>query len=116
MRRPRREIPDARRPASHAVAFNQPPELVAVALRLIFRAVAHQRHAAAAREPLDEAQRELLSVVLDRAAPRVHRAVHEQLATILAEELRPRDAARLTVPKETLARTERRHPHVVPVR
>src|SRR6266516_4401268 len=87
-----------------------------MAMPLVFRAVAHECHAANPREPFDEPERELLTVILDRAVPRINGAVHEQLAAVLPDKLRPGDAARLAVPQEALTRSERRHPHVVPAR
>ncbi len=46
-----------------------------MALCLIFRAVAEERHASRCGELLDEAQRELLAVVLDGSAALVDRAI-----------------------------------------
>src|SRR5262245_11282260 len=84
-----------------------------VTVLLIFGAVAHQGDVILAREVLDQSQRELLAVVLDRPAARVDRAVHEQLSEVLARELRPRLPSREHGSEELLARRERRHPDVV---
>jgi hypothetical protein len=46
-----------------------------VALCLVFGAVAEERHATRGSELLDEAQRELLAVVLDGSAALVDRAI-----------------------------------------
>ena len=60
-----------------------------MALRLLLRTVAHECYATATAEPLDEAQRELLAVILDGPAARIDGPVHEQLAPVLSHELRP---------------------------
>jgi hypothetical protein len=69
-----------------------------VALRLVFGAVAHQGDPIPARKPLDQTERELLTVILDRAAPRINGSVHEQFPSIFPKESGPRDAAGLRVP------------------
>ena len=60
-----------------------------VALCLIFGTVAEERNATCGSELLDEAQRELLAVVLDGSAALVDRAIKVLLLLILAGELRP---------------------------
>jgi hypothetical protein len=54
-----------------------------VTLLLILSAVAHQRHPAPSRELLHQAQRKLLSMVLNGSAAPVDRAIKEKLLSIL---------------------------------
>jgi hypothetical protein len=79
---------------------------VPVALPLILRTVAHERDATTSPKALDEPECELLTVILVRAAPRINRAVHEQFAAVLADELSPCDAACLAAPKKAFARSK----------
>ncbi len=52
-------------------------------LRLIFSAVAEERHMASLRELLHQTQRELLAVVLNGTAAFVNRAVQDEFPSIL---------------------------------
>ena len=70
-------------PALHPITENEPPQDVPVALLLILGAVAHQRHVAPSRELLHQAQRKLLTMVLDGSAALVDRAIKEKLLSIL---------------------------------
>jgi hypothetical protein len=79
-------------------------QFVPMTLLLLFTAVAHQRHVPRLREPLDQAKSELLSVILDGPAASIHRAVHEQFATVLSKKCRPGDLAGLAAPQESFAR------------
>jgi hypothetical protein len=56
---------------------------------LIFFAVTQECHPTPTRELLDQAQRKLLSMVLNRPAALVDRAIKEKLGSILLGELRP---------------------------
>src|SRR5262245_9744452 len=87
-----------------------------MAVAFVLRAVTHDRDRPAFCETSDEPQRELLAVVLDRAALHIDRAIHEELLPVFTHERGPRDAARLDVAKQPLAWTERRHPDVVAAR
>jgi len=91
-------------------------KLVAVTLRRVFGAMAHQRHGLPASQLLDQPKREFLPVILDGAASRVNRPVHEQLAAILPQERPPADSSRLDSSEQPLAWTKRGHPDVVPAR
>jgi hypothetical protein len=73
--------------------------------------VAKKRDPTTLSQHLDQTERELLTVVLDRGASRINRTVHEQFTTILTQELRPRDPR---IPQQTLTRSKRWHPRVVP--
>src|SRR6185295_11379356 len=75
----------------HSDTANQSPQLVPVAVRLVFGAVAHEGDPIPARELLDQTERELLTVILDRAAPRINGPVHEQLPAIFPNESGPCD-------------------------
>ena len=103
-------------PFRSATSENGLLQFVSMAAALIFRAVAQERDSTLSRELLDQAERELLTMILDGGAPRVNRAVHEQFAPVLTEKPGPRDAAGLDVPQETFAWSQRRHPHVVAAR
>ncbi|MGC2462521.1 MAG: hypothetical protein WA446_16360 [Steroidobacteraceae bacterium] len=54
-----------------------------MALLLIVGAVAHQRHLAPSRELPHQAQRKLLTMVLNGSAALVDRAIKEKLLSIL---------------------------------
>jgi hypothetical protein len=56
---------------------------------LIFRAVAHQSDVTGTGKALNESQRKFLPVILDAAATRIDRPVHEDFGSIPAGELRP---------------------------
>jgi hypothetical protein len=77
-----------------------------MALPLVLCAMAHERDTATPGEPFDEPERELLAVILDCAASRINRAVHEQFAAVLPDKLWPGDAACLAVSKESFTRTK----------
>src|SRR5262245_27560968 len=86
---------------------------MAVTLLLVFGAVTHERNVPFAGKLLDEAQRELLAVVLDRPALTVDRAVEKQFPPVGPSECGPRDLSGQKVPQQTLARSQARNPHVV---
>ena len=52
-------------------------------LRFIFGAVAHERHLAPPRELLHQAQRKLLTMVLNSSAALVERTIKKKLLSIL---------------------------------
>ena len=62
---------------------------MAMAVLLIFSAVAQQGHIALPGEPANQAEGELLPVILDGRVARVDAAAHEQLGSILPRKLRP---------------------------
>src|SRR5262245_48454573 len=62
--------------------LNQPPKLVSMAMPLVLGAVTHDRHGSSPGEKAEQAEGELLPVVLDRAASSVDRPVHEELGAI----------------------------------
>jgi len=55
---------------------------MAVALKLIFGTMTHQRHWSAGAQFVQKTKRELLAVILDRPVPGVNRSAFEQLAAI----------------------------------
>src|SRR5262245_49877959 len=79
-------------------------QLVPVALPLVVGAMAHERDGPRSAQLLEQAERELLAVILDRAAARIDEAAHEQLAAIFAKELRPADPARQNTSKQPFTR------------
>lgn len=60
-----------------ATAEDDLPKFVSMALPLTLRAMTHERYSTGAPEPLDESERELLTMILDCTAARVDRSVHE---------------------------------------
>src|SRR5882672_6213688 len=102
-----------RREWSNVGAGDQRAQDMPVAPPLVLGAVAQKRHVLALREPLDQAQRELLAMILDGTAPLVDRAVEKKLGPVLLRERLPRDRAFLQRPKGPLARAEAGHPDVV---
>ena len=87
-----------------------------MALWLLFPAMAHQRDVPCRGEPFDQAERELLPMVLDGPAASIHGPVHEQLSAVLQKESRPADPTSLPTSQKSLARTKRGHPDIVSAR
>src|SRR5437016_10448831 len=87
-----------------------------VAMLFVLLAMAQQRHRPPAAELLDEAQRELLAVVLDRPVALIDAAAVGELLAVAAAELAPGDRARAGIVQQRFARPEIRHPHVVAAR
>jgi hypothetical protein len=67
----------------HAIAENESSQDMPVALLLILGAMAHQGHPAPSREPLHQAQRKFLAMILNGSAALVDRAIKEKLVSIL---------------------------------
>jgi len=84
-----------------------------VAALLVLGTVAKKGHVSPLSEPLDQAQGELLAMILDGLAPLVDRAVEKKLGPVLPGELRPGDRASLHAPKDPFARAEAGHPDIV---
>ena len=82
-------------------------------LVLSFGAVAQQCDMPPAREPLDQAQRERLPVILDAAAARIDRPIHEQFGAVTASEFGPRHAISQPCLEKSLARSQGWHPDVI---
>jgi hypothetical protein len=53
-----------------------------MALRLILVAVAEERHSPSSGQSFDQAERELLAMVLNRSAALVDRAIQEKLLSV----------------------------------
>jgi hypothetical protein len=64
---------------------------VTVASKLLFTAVAYQRHWSSSSQFVQETKRELLAVIPDRPIPAIDRPAFEQLVAIPLAERRPRD-------------------------
>jgi hypothetical protein len=77
--------------------------------------MAQQRDMTRPGEPLDEAQGEFLSVILDTTAAHIDRSVHKHFGSVRAGKFRPRDTASLTSLEKPLARSQGRHPDVVSI-
>jgi len=73
----------------HPLPENEFPQEVPVALLLILSIVAHQRDAAPRRELLHQAQRKLLTMVLNGSAALIDRTIKIWLRSVFAGELRP---------------------------
>src|SRR3989338_6638191 len=84
-----------------------------VALALILGAMAQERDVADSGEPLDEAKREFLAVILDGTASLIDRPVQEKLCPILYRKPGPWQCCSLAPAQALLARPKTRHPHVV---
>ena len=82
-------------------------------VRLVLIALAQERDRTALRQVLEEAQRELLAVILDRPVAAIDRATLEQFLAIAPGKLAPRDLVGLKSTQELLARAEIGHPHLV---
>jgi len=76
-------------PRSHAIAEDEFPQKMPMALSLILTAVTEQRHLPAPRELFHQAEREFLAVVLDSPTALVDGAIQEELFSILPRELGP---------------------------
>src|SRR3990167_9569546 len=99
--------------SSHSIAEDQRPQQMPVALALILGAMAQERDVADSGEPLDEAKREFLAVILDGAASLIDRPVQEKLVPIRHRKPGPRQRSSLALAQDPLARAKARHPHIV---
>lgn len=77
-----------------------------MAAGLVLRAVAHERHRFTLRQLLEQAKREFLSVVLDRAVASVLRTALKQLLLGATPELRPSEFAGQIAAKQCFAGAE----------
>src|SRR2546423_314735 len=84
-----------------------------MAVQLILRTMAEKRDVAFPGKLADQSKGEFLPVILDSDVARVKVPVHEQFGSVSAGKLRPGDASGLDRFQCTLARSERRHPHVI---
>ena len=87
---------------------------VTVTVQLILVAMAHHGYRAPRGEFLEQAQRELLAVILDRRVAGVNRPTLEKLFPVFSAELTPPDFSALGVPQKFFARPEIGHPDVIP--
>src|SRR5207302_1875887 len=84
-------------------------------MRLVFGAMAEQRHGLIFGQMLKKPQCEFLPVILDSLVAAINRPAFPQFATIAAAESRPRDFAGLKFLSQALARSQVGHPNVKPV-
>ena len=84
-----------------------------MAMLFLFRAMTQQRNRTLLRQFLEQAQGELLSVILDRAISLVHRPAFKKFLAIAASELAPADLVGQDRAQQLLAWTKIRHPDVV---
>src|SRR5258708_38088903 len=101
------------RSGSEPITHDQAAQNVPVTSRLVFRAVAEKGHRTHSCQLPYEAERELLTMVLDDRAAGVYPSAHEELGPVFPSELGPRHPARPKGLHETLAGPERCHPHMV---
>ena len=87
-------LPGGSDPALEDLAKHMP-----VALRLVLRTVAQEGDRCTLPEFLQQAEGELLAVVLDRPVPLVDRAALEQLLAVTPPEPGPVDGPRLNLPQ-----------------
>src|SRR5438067_12836687 len=87
-----------------------------VTMRLVFGAMAEQRHGLSLGQMLQEPQREFLPVILDAFVAAINRPAFPQFAAITAAEFRPGDLAGQKFLSQSLARSQVGHPNVKPVR
>ncbi len=94
-RRPESSAIRARRARSDGGAEDEFSQQMAVAMRLLFRALAQQRHGLPARQFFNEPKGEFLPAILDRRVRRVERRRGEHLFEVARHVFFPRDPARL---------------------
>jgi hypothetical protein len=100
-------------PELHTPAQNQFLEQMSVTLCLIFSAVAHERYMTRTGQRLEQAQCELLTMVLDAATARIDRPIQEELRPVATREPGPRYSAGQVRLEQSLAGPQRRHPDVI---
>ena len=84
-----------------------------MALRSLFRTLAHDRDCLLFRQDLEQSQRELLPVILDETIPIVDRSVFEEFFSIAPPELDPAKLLIQESPKQLLTRAQIRHPNII---
>ena len=92
-----------RRPSQRSGSLNRLLQQVSVTLELILRTVTHDSDVALAGHLLQQTQRELLAVVLDRAAAGIDGSVHQQLAPVFSDKLSPRYARPVRTERKVLS-------------
>jgi hypothetical protein len=88
---------------------------VPVTMRLVFGAMAQQRHRLILGKMLQEPQSEFLAVIFDYLVAEIDRPVFAQFLAISAAEFGPRDFPRQKVVPQLLARPEIGHSNIVSV-
>ena len=88
---------------------------VPVAVLLVFRAMAKQRHRLASRKMLQEAQSEFLAVILDSLVAAINRTILTQFPGISVAEFWPSNRPGQKFTPECLARPKICHPDIVAV-
>ena len=88
---------------------------VPVAMRFIFRAVTQESHRSLTGQVLEQAERELLPVVLDLLVAVIDSAVFAQLPQVEPAEFRPRDFSGENGLPQLFTRPEICHPDIVAI-
>src|SRR5690242_7562723 len=88
---------------------------MAMAVLLLFRAVAQEGHSLRLRELLDQPKRKFLAMIFDGAVPAIDCRRFEQFLAVTCAELAPGDLTFLKAAQKLFARAKVRHPDMVAV-